>query len=241
MTDSVKLARKIKIAKPTKKDWTFIPQTLEQSMCGRNTCPCCSSALLRHVCGSRLYWRCSHCYQEMPAFSKQLLPEYDSTSFPSFRPYYGKKRNQPIQSSSFYRHESSQDLNIFVVDNDFDSQHLWAFLLEEYQANVMAFESIKDALASLENFVPDLLICEIRFLGESVLPLIDRIKEFSVDYEKTIPILITSTCPAASLVHFFHPIAVEVAAYLLKPINIDDFVDTVLRLVFLPTRSYSRR
>ena len=32
----------------------------------RHTCPCCSYTLLRHIRCGGIYWRCSHCYQEMP-------------------------------------------------------------------------------------------------------------------------------------------------------------------------------
>jgi hypothetical protein len=35
-----------------------------------------------------------------------------------------------MQNSSLSCHESSKDINIFVVDNDFDYRHLWEFLLE---------------------------------------------------------------------------------------------------------------
>ncbi len=38
------------------------------SMMSRHTCPCCSYTLLRHLRWRGIYWRCSHCYQEMPAF-----------------------------------------------------------------------------------------------------------------------------------------------------------------------------
>ncbi len=33
----------------------------------RNTCLCCSDTLLRHISLRGMYWRCSSCYQEMPA------------------------------------------------------------------------------------------------------------------------------------------------------------------------------
>jgi ribosomal protein L37AE/L43A len=36
-------------------------------MMSKHTCPCCSYTLLRHLSLGSLYWRCSHCYQEMPA------------------------------------------------------------------------------------------------------------------------------------------------------------------------------
>ncbi len=32
----------------------------------RNTCLCCSGTLLRHISLRGIYWRCGHCYQEMP-------------------------------------------------------------------------------------------------------------------------------------------------------------------------------
>ncbi|MBL1179116.1 MAG: hypothetical protein FWK01_29330 [Pantanalinema sp. GBBB05] len=39
------------------------------SMQAQHTCPCCSYILLRHIDSKGLYWRCSHCYEEMPAWS----------------------------------------------------------------------------------------------------------------------------------------------------------------------------
>jgi hypothetical protein len=36
------------------------------SMWNQHDCPCCSYVLLRHVGLSGIYWRCSHCYQDMP-------------------------------------------------------------------------------------------------------------------------------------------------------------------------------
>lgn len=29
-------------------------------------CPCCSEKLLRHVRQGKVYWFCTHCWQEMP-------------------------------------------------------------------------------------------------------------------------------------------------------------------------------
>ncbi|MEG4456129.1 hypothetical protein [Microcoleus sp. N9_A1] len=38
-----------------------------------NSCPCCSSQLLRHARHNRVYWFCSHCWQEMPDLSEMIL------------------------------------------------------------------------------------------------------------------------------------------------------------------------
>jgi hypothetical protein len=47
-----------------------------------HSCPCCSYGLLRHISNDGIYWRCSHCYQEMPVWdiSKCI------TSYYSFLP-----------------------------------------------------------------------------------------------------------------------------------------------------------
>ncbi|MGL5058371.1 MAG: hypothetical protein ACRC62_00215 [Microcoleus sp.] len=38
-----------------------------------NSCPCCSSQLLRHARHNRIYWFCSHCWQEMPDLAEMVL------------------------------------------------------------------------------------------------------------------------------------------------------------------------
>ena len=38
----------------------------------RNTCLCCSNTLLRHIRGGGMYWRCGHCYQEMPVQQRRF-------------------------------------------------------------------------------------------------------------------------------------------------------------------------
>jgi ribosomal protein L37AE/L43A len=39
---------------------------LSKSLNHSHTCPCCSYPLLSHIRLGGQYWRCSHCYQEMP-------------------------------------------------------------------------------------------------------------------------------------------------------------------------------
>ncbi len=34
-----------------------------------STCPCCTEVLLRHAHYNRVYWFCTHCWQEMPDLS----------------------------------------------------------------------------------------------------------------------------------------------------------------------------
>lgn len=128
-----------------------------------------------------------------------------------------------------------QDVQILVVDNDRDSRDLYTFLLEDRGAAVTASASIQDALNCLNACIPNLLICEIRFLGESVLPLIQQVRSLTLCTGRPIPILATSTCSPISLVQ---QLAVKVEAYLLKPIDIDDFIEQSWDLTRAPKPAY---
>jgi len=48
-----------------------------QSRLSKYACPCCSYILLRHIDLAGIYWRCSHCYQEMPVYQSLLNDRND--------------------------------------------------------------------------------------------------------------------------------------------------------------------
>jgi CheY-like chemotaxis protein len=126
--------------------------------------------------------------------------------------------------------EILKDVQILVVDNHRDSRDLDAFLLESYGANVATIGSIQGALDLLDGLTPDILICEMRFYGESVDSLIERVRHLALIAERAIPILITSTYPATSFAQY---LTAKVEAYLVKPIDLDDLVAEVRNLVRL--------
>lgn len=128
-----------------------------------------------------------------------------------------------------------EEVQILLVDNDRDTRDLYTFLLEEQGAKVKAAKSIQDALDVLDGYIPNLLICEIRFPGETISPLIQRVRSLTFSSGKLIPILVTSTCHPISLVQ---QLTVKVEAYLLKPIDIDDFVDQAWNLARLSNTVY---
>jgi response regulator RpfG family c-di-GMP phosphodiesterase len=123
-----------------------------------------------------------------------------------------------------------KDVHILIVDSDFDSRYLYKILFETYGAQVTDIESIADAMTLLDYLVPDILICEIKFFNEDVLPLIQRIKAVALGQDCVIPTLVVSAYCAAS---FAQNLLAMVEDYLLKPIDIDHFVDEVWNLVHL--------
>jgi response regulator RpfG family c-di-GMP phosphodiesterase len=123
-----------------------------------------------------------------------------------------------------------KDVQILAVDNDRDSGALYAALFESYSVTVMSTVSIKEALNLLGRFVPDILVCEARFLGESIDPLIQQVRSIAQDRHKLIPIFVTSTCSAINLTEYLKG---KVEAYQIKPIDLDQFVAEVWNLILL--------
>ncbi|MBW4481031.1 MAG: response regulator [Tildeniella torsiva UHER 1998/13D] len=125
-------------------------------------------------------------------------------------------------------------MQILVVDNDADSRYLCTVLFESYGATVTTTEFINDAIALIERFTPDILICEIRFMDEDIWPLIRRIRAVSLSRDQIIPILIAS---AYCLANFAQDLIANAEAYLLKPFDVESLVDEVWNLVHLSKTS----
>lgn len=121
-----------------------------------------------------------------------------------------------------------QNVQILIVDNDLDSRDMYTFLLEELGAKVTTTGSIKEALNLLDRLLPDVLITETVFLGESIDRLIQKLKDIALTNGISIPMLVTSTCSTRNVPPY---LKVEFKAYLQKPINLDDLVSKIWNLV----------
>ena len=70
-------------------------------------CPCCSHTLLHHICGSRNYWFCRHCWQEMPVLEiNQSIP---LTDFFSETVAENQKISKAVQITLPITHQSSRE------------------------------------------------------------------------------------------------------------------------------------
>ncbi|MEH1910907.1 response regulator [Nostoc sp.] len=119
-------------------------------------------------------------------------------------------------------------VQVLVVDNDRDSRDLYALLLKDLGANVITAGSIKEALEILSCFTPNILVCEIRFLGESIYTLLNTLSAMEANNGNHIPIIVTSTSTTGT--HDQIP-EVEFEEYLLKPLDLDKFVSLITNQV----------
>jgi DNA-binding NtrC family response regulator len=115
-------------------------------------------------------------------------------------------------------------VEVLVVDNDRDSRDLYTFLLEDQNANVITAGSVKEALEILSWFTPNILVCEIRFLGESIYTLLNTLSAMEANNGKHIPIIVTSTSTTGTNDQIPD---VEFEEYLLKPFDLDKFVSMI--------------
>jgi DNA-binding NtrC family response regulator len=121
-----------------------------------------------------------------------------------------------------------KDVQILVVDNDLDSGELYTIFLKHFGANVITSSSIEKALEILSWFIPHVLICEIRFLGESVYTLLTKLSVMEADNRNHIPIIVTSTCTTSCINEIPE---IELEKYLLKPVDLDKLIFMIHNLV----------
>jgi response regulator RpfG family c-di-GMP phosphodiesterase len=141
-----------------------------------------------------------------------------------------------LTNNSLFKVGTLEGIQVLVVDNDLDSGLLYNIFLKHFGANVIACGSVKEALEKLSWFMPNIVICEIRFLGESVYTLINRLSAMEADNGKHIPIIVTSTCATGSFDQIEN---VQFEGYLLKPINLEKLNFMISNIVQVGRNSLS--
>ena len=112
-------------------------------------------------------------------------------------------------------------IQVLVVDNDRDSRYLYETLLKGCGANVITVGSVNEAIDVLSWLLPNVLICETRFLGESINTLITKLRALEAHGETHIPAIAITTWITDSLTQILEA---GFEGFLLKPIDLDHLV-----------------
>lgn len=99
---------------------------------------------------------------------------------------------QPQPQRESTESESSSDLNgikVLVVDDDTDTREYIVFLLEQQQANAIALPNAREALATLTEYLPDILLSDIGMPDVDGYMLIRQVRKLTPGEGGQIPAL----------------------------------------------------
>ncbi|MBD2037918.1 response regulator [Leptolyngbya sp. FACHB-321] len=126
------------------------------------------------------------------------------------------------------RIELLKSVQVLVVDNDQDSRVLYHALLKGCGANVVSCDSIKEALTVFDWLSPQILLCEMRFLGESIETLVTKLHDMERKGGQYIPAIAITTLITDGLAQILNT---GFEGFLLKPIDLDELVCMMRHLV----------
>ncbi|XHX80380.1 MAG: response regulator [Stenomitos frigidus ULC029] len=124
--------------------------------------------------------------------------------------------------------ELLKGVQVLVVDNDRDSRVLYSTLLQSCGANVLTCGSIKEALTIFDWLSPQILLCEMRFSGESIETLVAKMHDMERKSGQHIPAIAITTLITDSLAQI---LSAGFEGFLLKPVDLDELISMMRHLV----------
>lgn len=120
-------------------------------------------------------------------------------------------------------------LRVLYVDDDADTRALMAFLLGVEGATVVAVASADEAVAAFDRQQPDVLVSDAQMPDRDGWGLIEQVRTWSqARGGKTPAIAVTGSDSDADIAHSRLS---GFDAHLLKPVEVDELVRTIARLV----------
>ena len=117
--------------------------------------------------------------------------------------------------------------NVLVVDDSSTERNILTSYLQEIGVNVTTAESGEEALAKLNTSTPDVVVLDVVLPGKSGFEICREIK--ATDKIKEIPIIICST--KDSEMDKFWGMKQGADAYIPKPVNKEEFLSTIKKLI----------
>ncbi|MBD1812283.1 PAS domain S-box protein [Microcoleus vaginatus DQ-U2] len=139
---------------------------------------------------------------------------------------------EPEPSSDDRHSESAADLagvRVLVVDDDADMRELAAFTLMQSGAQVTTAASGVQALALLNQSVPDLLLCDIGMPEMDGYALIRQIRKWSTQQGGTIPAIALTAY--AGEINQQQALAAGFQMHISKPVEPEELVNAIARLL----------
>lgn len=139
--------------------------------------------------------------------------------------------HQPIANQDTESPEPAlnlQNIKILVVDDDNSTREFLAFVLELYQANVIAVASADEAIATLTQFQPDVLLSDIGMPDVDGYMLIQQIRSLPPERGGKIPAIALTAY--AGEIDEQQAIAAGFQRHITKPIEPQVLIETIKAL-----------
>lgn len=121
---------------------------------------------------------------------------------------------------------------ILIVDDNDDALELIAFILEECQIKVIKARSVVEALQYLDRSRPNLLISDISMPREDGYVLIQKVRTLTAEQGWHLPVVALTAFVTKE--ERLRLLAAGFQMYLSKPIDPNDLIEAVVKMVLYP-------
>jgi CheY-like chemotaxis protein len=117
-------------------------------------------------------------------------------------------------------------LRVLVVDGTADSRDLLTMLFDAYGVETTTATCVSEAITSMQQALPDLVISELFLPGEDGYALMDKVKTFETTYRVQVPAIALTVC--AGVHDRTDALAAGFCRHLAKPLDIDELLTTII-------------
>jgi CheY-like chemotaxis protein len=121
-----------------------------------------------------------------------------------------------------------EGLRVLVVDDNFDSRELVSVILEGYGVQVTAVASAQEALETIAQSQPDLLICDLQMPDQDGCSFISQLRSLPPEQGGQIPALALS---GANDEDKNQALACGFEQFFLKPVDPDRLIEVITPLI----------
>ena len=133
----------------------------------------------------------------------------------------GHRRARPLS-------QKLDGLRVSIVDDDTDACNLLRFSLEMSGAEVKTSSSVADAMESLSEWLPDVLLTDINMPGEDGYALIRKLRALTPEQGAEIPAIALTAMAREE--DSEHALSAGFQMHLPKPVDLDEMTSAILRL-----------
>lgn len=157
-----------------------------------------------------------------------FVPSERTTEKVSRVDFFGSATQQPWKDPEHAEQPALEGITVLLVEDEADTRDLVTTMLQEFGARVVAVNCAKDALASIRQEVPTVLLSDIGMSGENGYELIRKVRALAPERGGKVPAVALTAYAAPSdrrraLLSGFH-------VHLAKPVEPDELLAVIASL-----------